>query len=222
MSDIEKEMAENFYGFGSWTSPYWFIGPEQGQGKSEDDDLGPRLRAWESLGKPELADLKEFHDKISQGMWTKEGTPLQKTWRKLMLVLFSSRPALFDTENLREYQRTKLGRARGEIGETCLIELSGLPANSSKTVRDRKSFLDRRISRIVRALETSTPKLIIMYGKGQKEHFAKIVKPLPEIDNAAVVGKTVVLFTKHTNARKLTDEHWRNLGKSLSEVMGNA
>jgi hypothetical protein len=222
MADTEQEMAERFYGFGSWSSPYWFIGPEQGQSKNENDKLGPRIRAWESLGKPELVDLKKYHDLISPGLWTREGAPLQKTWRKLMLVLFSSKPDLFDKEDLREYQRSKLGRTCEEIGETCLIELSGLPANSSRTVRDRKSFVDRRISRIVAALETHKPKVVVMYGKGEVRHFGQIVKPLPELDKATVVGQTLVLFTKHTNARKLTDEHWCNLGRSLTEAMQSA
>ncbi len=222
MADIEQEMAERFYGFGRWKAPYWFIGPEQGQAKDEKDELGPRLRAWEKLGKPELADLKDFHDQLHPGMWTEKGAPLQKTWRKLMLVLFSSRPGSFDKEDLRQYQQTKLGRASEGIGETCLLELSGLPANSGKIARDRESCLDRRIARLASAVETYKPKLVVMYGRGQQKVFERIVKPLPELDRATVVGKTVILFTKHTNARKLTDEHWCNLGKSLQEAMRSA
>ena len=222
MTDIEREMAERFYGFGRWKAPYWFIGPEQGQDKKEKDELGPRLSAWEKLGRPELADLKDFHDLLRPGMWTEEGAHLQKTWRKLMLVLLSSRPGVFDKEDLRQYQRTKLGRACEETDETCLLELSGLPANSGKITRDRESFLDRRIARLACAVETYKPKLVVMYGKGQKKHFERIVKPLPELDKTTVVGETVVLFTKHTNARKLTDEHWCNLGKSLQEAMRSA
>ena len=213
MTDIEQEMAERFYGFGRWKAPYWFIGPEQGQDKKEDNKLEPRLRAWEKLGKPELADLKDFHDLLRPGMWTEESAPLQKTWRKLMLVLLSSRPGLFDNEDLRRYQRTRLGRA---TGETCLLELSGLPANSGKITRDRESFLDRRIARLKCAIETYEPKLVVMYGKGHQKQFGEIAKPLPELDRAALVGKTLILFTTHTNARGLSDEHWRNLGKALS------
>jgi hypothetical protein len=213
VTDLEKEMAEGFYGYGHWSAPYWFIGPEQGQAKDEKDDLGPRLHAWERLGKPDLADLKDFHDLLEPGKWTREGTPLQKTWRKLMLILLTSLEETADKEDLRTYQRCKLGRKRGE---TCLLELSGLPANSSRIDRDRKTFLQPRILRIAQELKTNQPRFVVLYGKGHQGDFREIVGQLPELDEVRFVGSTAVLFTKHTNARKLSDEHWCGLGKALS------
>jgi hypothetical protein len=38
-----REMALGCYGYGRWGAPYWFIGPEQGQSRRENDDLRPRL-----------------------------------------------------------------------------------------------------------------------------------------------------------------------------------
>ena len=219
MTDREKEMALGFYGYGHWTAPYWFIGPEQGQGKHEKDDLGLRLRAWERLGKPDLADLKEFHDLIDPGMWTREGTPLQSTWRKLMLILLTSLGESVAKEALRTYQRCKLGRKKGQ---TCLIELSGLPANSSRTDRDRKTFLQKRILRIAQELKTHNPTFVVMYGKTYQSSFGEIIGQLPKLDEVTFVGSTAILFTKHTNARKLSDEHWRGLGKKLSAAVKRA
>jgi hypothetical protein len=38
-----EEMARECYGYGRWAAPYWFIGPEQGQGH---DDLRKRYHVW--------------------------------------------------------------------------------------------------------------------------------------------------------------------------------
>jgi hypothetical protein len=219
MNDSQQEMSERFYGYGRWSAPYWFIGPEQGQAKDEKDDLGPRVRAWVDCGKPEVADLKEFHDRLTPGMWTEEDTPLQKTWRKLMLILLTSLEKSVDKEDLRTYQQFKLGRKEGL---TCLIELSGLPANSSKIDRDRETFLEKRTERIAREINTHKPKFVVMYGKSHQKSFGKIIGRLPELDRVTFIGSTAVLFTKHTNARKLSDEHWCSLGKSLIASAKNA
>lgn len=50
MDDGVLEMARRSFGFGRWEAPYWFIGPEQGQGPHENGDLGLRLKAWHQLG----------------------------------------------------------------------------------------------------------------------------------------------------------------------------
>jgi hypothetical protein len=219
MNEIEHEMAEFFYGYGCWAAPYWFIGPEQGQARHEKDDLRPRIRAWENSGKPDLADLKDFHDHLMPGMWTAERTPLQSTWRKLMLILLTSLGERTDKEDLRKYQRLKLGR---KDGQTCLIELSGLPANSSRTKRDTERFLNKRIQRIAYELKTHKPKFVVMYGKSHQKHFGEIIKRIPELDEVTHVGSTAAFFTKHTNARKLSDEHWRSIGMNLSAALNNA
>jgi hypothetical protein len=219
MTDLEQEMAENFYGFGSWDAPYWFIGPEQGQGKKEKDNLGPRTRAWVDCGKPDLGDLKDFHDRLKPGYWTEEGAPLQNTWRKLMLILLTSLGKNIEKENIRTYQRLNLGR---RDGQTCLIELSGLPANSSRTERDRNSFLQKRIKLISQKLVDHKPKFVVMYGKGSQNSFTEIIGYRPELDKVTFIGSTAILFTKHTNARKLSDEYWRGHGKVLISLAESA
>jgi hypothetical protein len=35
LDKAEEEMARECYGYGRWGAPYWFIGPEQGQGSWE-------------------------------------------------------------------------------------------------------------------------------------------------------------------------------------------
>src|ERR1700747_2493049 len=108
MDDALSEMALRCYGYGRWDAPYWFIGPEQGQARKENNDLQPRLKAWQELGSPEVCDCKEFTLAINEHRWHRDGKPnLQPTWRPLTLLLmaFLKRPT--DTERLRRYQRSE-------------------------------------------------------------------------------------------------------------------
>jgi hypothetical protein len=59
----------------------------------------------------------------------------------LLLMAFLERPT--DKKSLQTYQRDQWGRLSS--GETCVIELSGLPANSFKVPRDRELFRRERI-----------------------------------------------------------------------------
>ena len=94
-SDVIK-MALGSYGYGRWESPYWFIGPEQGQGRHEKNALSPRAGAWQRLGECELVDCREFHTQIGVNNWHREHPQLQQTWRRLILLLmvYLARPAV--------------------------------------------------------------------------------------------------------------------------------
>ena len=89
-----SEMARHWYGHGRWDYPYWFIGPEPGQARSENHDFQPRLEAWRHSGAGELCDCQAFHDHLSEKRWHGEKPRLQPTWRPLILLLmtFLGRP----------------------------------------------------------------------------------------------------------------------------------
>ena len=74
------KMALECYGYGRWDAPFWFIGPEQGMG--ETDDIRLRVATWLKLGAAEVCDCREFHETLGDFRW--HGTPskapvLQKT-----------------------------------------------------------------------------------------------------------------------------------------------
>src|SRR6266404_6945129 len=140
-----NEMARHCYGYGRWAAPYWFIGPEQGMGRSENDDLTRRVEVWCALGKHELDDCRKFHQRIGEDKWHRTRPRLQSTWRPLILLLMTylDRPA--DNERLRNYQRDEWGTLNGE---TCVIELCGIPAHSSIVKRNRECFREERIQEI--------------------------------------------------------------------------
>jgi hypothetical protein len=219
MTDIEQEMAERFYGFGRWDAPYWFIGPEAGQAMKEDDQLEQRASAWSKCGKLEIVDLKEYHDHLEPGLHTREKAGLQFTWNKLMITLLEYQGQPATIEERRTYQRLRLGRAHEE---TCLIELSGLPANNSTTIRERERFLPARVHRLQEALaaklKSPLPGFVVMYGKGSHNHFNSIFGSTLEQDRVVRVGSTVVVLATHPNTRGKTNQDWIALGKALRQT----
>ena len=112
-----REMARDCYGYGRSGAPYWFIGPEQGQGR---DDLCLRFEAWKKLDHDGLCDCREFHQCIGEPRFHRKKKPaLQKTWDKLIVLLKAFKgERIDDQEARRRYQRDELGTLNGE---TCVI-----------------------------------------------------------------------------------------------------
>ena len=171
---IDK-MKRHCYGYGRRDAPYWFIGPEQGQRRVENGDLGPRLSAWVKLGSRELCDCAEFHREIDEHVWHRDGK-LQSTWKRLIRLLMAFLEQPVDNDTLREYQRKRWGMADGE---TCVIELSGLAANNLTIPRDRQSFRAERIATIRERISLNRPRLVVMYGAGQRDSWQIIAGVFP-------------------------------------------
>jgi hypothetical protein len=215
IDDDVREMARQSYGYGSWAAPHWFIGPEQGQGRHEkDDDLKPRVEAWRHFGGRELDDCRDFHDRIDEQRWHRERPQLQKTWRRLMLLLMTFLGRQTDDESLSKYQRDQWGRLSGE---TCVIELSGLAARSAKVRRDRKSFRRERIKIIRERMLHYKPELVVMYGVSEKRHWEAIAEQRFPRENILKLGRTIVALALHptTWGNGAPDEYWQELGERL-------
>jgi hypothetical protein len=147
MNDDERELALRCFGYGKWNAPYWFIGPEQGKGKLEKKDVTDRARAFRKLNRDGLCDCHAFHIEISDERWHfkeegirhKDTPPLQATWKSLILLLmaYQKKPTTDEAriDYQREYQRKCWGNSEGE---TCVIELSGLPAKNFEESRERE------------------------------------------------------------------------------------
>jgi hypothetical protein len=143
MSPIEQ-MARGCYGYGRWDAPYWFIGLEEGMGGTIEE----RIEAWQYLGEAGLSDCRLFHERIRDPRWHQKAA-LQRTWRPLMLLLMTFLDRASDKESLREYQVRQWGCSK-YAGETCVIELFGLPAKDLKAgaILRGQHFADKEIDQI--------------------------------------------------------------------------
>jgi hypothetical protein len=225
-------MALGNYGYGRWEAPYWFIGPEQGMGTHENNDLKRRVNAWIDLGSRELNDCREFHRRIGETRWhfKEPRVDLQKTWRPLMLLMttFLGRPV--DNDNLRNYQRDRWGVLNEKTGETCVIELSGLAAPNLNETQETGCYLQERIEIIRRRISDHRPKLVVMYGREQKDSWEKIAESKfpPESDSFLTDGPTILAFTPHPVSRIrdgnrfLGNEYWTKLGRELRDLASSS
>lgn len=119
--------ADGFYGYGNLEADYWFIGMEEGGGDSLAD-IERRLTAWDRRGRHQLEDLREFHLEIGVTGYFMERPALQTTWSKMIRIVLSAEGRHPTTDELRVYQRDKLGR---HGGSTALVELLPLPSPST-------------------------------------------------------------------------------------------
>ena len=205
MDDLEA-MARNFYGFGRWSAPYWFIGLEQGGG-----DNASRAKAFKVLQSDGLCDCQNFHQEINVTDWHSKSARLQKTWGRLIMLLAPFRGIASDKASLLSYQRQYWGR---QASDTCVIELSGLSAAGLHIKVDRKKYLTERIDTIRRKLNANNPRLVVMYGLTGTEHFEQIAEC--ELLEGGIVQnrKTFFVLTQHPT-RQISgnsDDAWRQLG----------
>ena len=224
MTADELELAENCYGYGLWNARYWFIGPEQGQGEKEDNSLTDRAKAFRKLELDGLCDCRKYHEEIGVCDWhvpnRKTGkVKLQSTWKSLILTLkiLLDKPEETDTDSRRSYQRFKWGSSSGE---TCVIELSGLPARSLGIIRDRERFRQLRIETIDKKMRAAKPRFVVIYGKTQAQHWrafwAKMNSPTIFLSEQIVrIGSTIIGFAPSPTARGPGNKLWRELGQQL-------
>jgi hypothetical protein len=215
MDDHVREMALQSYGYGCWEAPHWFIGPEQGQARAENNDLTRRIEAWRYWENRELDDCREFHLRIGDTRWHRERPRLQSTWRPLMILFMSFWDKPFDNETLRNYQRDEWATLGGE---TCVIELSGLAAHSLRVPRDRECFRKERIAVIRERMRYHNPKLVVMYGTTQKDHFEAITGRAFPPDNILKDGARKIALTPAPTSHGLTNAYWEELGKKLRRL----
>jgi hypothetical protein len=225
-------MARGNYGYGRWEAPNWFIGPEQGMADHTGNNLALRVEVWRKRGSRGLDDCREFHRDIKELQWHfKEPVSLQSTWRPLMLLLmnFLGRPV--GNDYLRVYQRDRWGSLDEKAAETCVIELSGLAAPNLQENPDPGIYLQERIEVICPRILDHQPRLVVMYGTGQRRHWNTIAKAVagrefprealaPDLPGTSVLthGAITLVRTPHATARGLSNEYWTGLGKRLREL----
>ena len=212
-----------FYGYGSWSAPYWFIGLEEG-GVDSAEDFEKRVNAWDEMGQPDLLDLREFHLRIGHAEYCQPDAKLQSTWRRLMRSLFVAKGNAPTDESLRRYQAFELGRHGSEI---LLLELSPLPArgvNDRWYLRDDSSSLDfidveelreARRDHIAEAIIQHKPRAVICYGEPRK--WAAYLSLHVERDKIWTGRRGATLIVASPQVRTVqANDHWDEIGRIIA------
>lgn len=226
--DLLRQMALEWYGYGWWEGPFWFVGPEPGRPEKENT-LRKRCEAWITVGRGELIDCKRHHFDFGWHNWHRESPlpPTQPTWRqliRLLLTLQAGDPPTLDA--IRHYQQRCWGmRTSRKFEETCVIELSSLasPALGLKknVAFDPDCFLEERIEVIRRRISEYKPRLVLMYGGSQGSQFKRLANRDLAIDQPVIIGSTCFVRTLAPTARGIGNDYWTELATRLRKLCGS-
>ncbi len=222
-------MARNSYGFGTWDASYWFLGPEQGMSKNEDE-LDRRYAAWRNLGGRELDDCLEFHKEIDDPRWHGDRATPQRTWTRLISALIG-----FGAEGVNDrlsYQQRHWARHPGRTIEanTCVIELSGIAAHGLGVQRDRKSYLESRLAKIDYEMRCHRPNFLILYGKtaGCRRAWSVLTSDAENLVQCSSgvqvrkLGNSLIAWAIHPANFGQTIAQWQVLGQELRNLQQQA
>lgn len=212
------DMAAKWFGYGRWSAPYWFLGPEPGMGVDEGDNLIQRYHAWAKLGRSDLLDCAAHHAGFGFAKWHGNQPPTQPTWRQLIRLLLAYQGESTDIASVREYQRSKWG---AESGEVCVIELSGLAAHKMTTPRDRKRYREERIQSLGDRIDRLQPSFVVCYGSRNHDDWQALAGGPFDRFGRRSRQRTIITTAKHPVGGVTTD-YWIQLGKGLRKATGKA
>ena len=207
-------MDRDFFGFGKWSAPYWFIGPEQGNGRSEDDYFDERLAAWEMLQRPEVCDCASFHQYLGDTTWHQPLPPLQSTWRSLLLFRLEYIEEPSTVFHRKRYQADLLG---AEDGNTCVIKLSGIAARWLRPESERHEFLAHRVNRIRSRIASYRPELVLMYRPADRPTWNAIAGQQVQADSVTLIDGAIFVMSPHPLDFGRSNASWRRLAAKARE-----
>jgi hypothetical protein len=191
---------ENFFGYGNISSPWWFIGLEEGSSGLEKE-INARLDVWMQLGSATTCDCADFHIRMAgilneqSNLFPPENLPdsrvkLQPTWRRLLQVFFSAHNKHPNPEIYRYFQRNELGRMK-DNNPIALLELYPLPKQNvaawpynNWVVPPQRNLIDRetyygwatpwRCATIGKLINNYSPQVVVFYGTTATEKWLNI------------------------------------------------
>jgi len=222
------QFIHTFYGSGTYSGKYWFVGIEQGGGDSFNE-VSKRISVWQELGKQELDDIVEFHLQINMDKYFSDPIKTQKTWGQLIRIILSFQGKSTTASDVKTYQRDLLGRKNGE---TCLLELLPLQSPNLSTwhydqwsdldiLKDRAAYnefcLPWRSEHIRSQILTYRPKVVVFYSYSYRYLWMQIVGPEVHFteESNSWIGQskgTLYLITKHPAMRGIKNSYFESIG----------
>jgi hypothetical protein len=228
---LTSDFMKSFLGYGKLISQCWFIGMEEGGGRSFEN-VSRRFLAWDDRGRRELEDLRDFHCQIGMPRLFGGRPPLQKTWSSLIRILLESKGMPSKRSKLREFQATKWGRISADH---CLLDLLPLPSPSTNVwhyplwsrlgfLCSRREYVQKmlplRIERLRAKIELHQPTSVVFYGMKYRPPWRAIagVNFEPVGDQrfqVAMKGRTLFLLVKHPAARGVDSHYFKMAGRLI-------
>jgi hypothetical protein len=239
---VTAAFIETFGQYGNPQAPFMIVGPEEA-GVTSLEDFSQRLDAWSKLGKPAVVDIADFHRLIGkQHLFDSARPPTQATWRRLITLLLTIKGEAADIENVRTYQRDRLGRRDGDVR---MSELYPLPAKKRSDwiyaplaenpalefLATRKAYelrcapAGKRRLRAELANRSDPPKAVIFYGSQQLADWSEIAgtvidRPMRSGALYAQSNKTLFVAVPHPSYRAQSNnrDYWIETGHEIREL----
>lgn len=235
------EYMDNFFGYGNLTSPYWFIGKEEGGGKTIEENV-KRMDTWVETGKTTTVDIIDYHKKL--GYSDKSLHRLQPTWVKVAQVLQILEHGEVKYDTMRDYLFTQFGRKNGNHA---LLELMPLASRSTSywkyaTLTDIPELADRnvymqtvapkRITRLKTLIATYQPKLVLFYSSSPDyiDYWSQIVGdtqwtwiPLISKHKTCYLKRngTVFFITPHPTGFGINRTSFESVGYAIRKLLSS-
>jgi hypothetical protein len=232
------DFMNTFYGYGSYTGDYWFVGMEEGGGNLFTE-IEQRLNDWHRRGRQELEDIVAYHAEICAERFFGPNPKLQPTWNRLIRIELSAKGQDVDTERVRAYQKEHLGR---HTSTNCLVELLPLPSRSTRdwlyaqhsqlpclTSREvyTHQFAQLRAAHLKQRIQQYKPKAVVFYSVNLSYiHWWEVIAGV-EFTKSMVGDRdcyvaqnedTVFAITHHPVANGVKNEYFHQVGKILGKT----
>ena len=229
-----SDFMSGFWGYGSVSADYWFIGMEEGGGNTFEE-VERRIYQWDIRGRLQFEDIYGYHMSIDIPRWFQEGAPLQGTWNRLIRILLAAKGYEPDREMVRSYQISNLGRTNGE---TCLLELLPLPSpgigrwhyndySNIPALASRKRYTqiigNKRAAYLTQLISKHQPRFVVFYGISYLQRWREIAK-VEFIEEKffgksvyfGKAGSTVLVISQHPIAHGVRLEYFHAIGRRLA------
>lgn len=209
-SEQIENYCTNFYGYGNWESPIWFIGIEENGGYSEEE-VQKRIDSWMRFKTP-LIDNKEHHLSLNIEGITKLFTEgkCQRTWWKLIRLKLNYDDDIVSNEKIQQIQKDEWGQLKSK---SLIIEMFPLPSPSIADwkykewsqlnfLNSRTEYFDffatQRTKFIKNKIKKFKPKVVIFYANKLIKYWDLIIE-----DN----------FNSNAEKRKINDNYFQFIKK---------
>jgi hypothetical protein len=223
---VIEAYIKGFYGHGRYESRYWYIGMEAGGGRTESEVIS-RIQGWHNHGRPELEALG------GSARWFRDPAALQPTWKHLIRITLNAEGLPAQREDIRAYQKARLGR---EDGLECILELLPLPSPGvGKWLFYPKSGLDYlsdratytgyvtpgRIEHLRTRIAEHRPGVVTFYGRKYENEWRAIsgvdFRPARIINvSTARNDHTLFITMPHPTAYGLTNAYFDAIGQLIA------
>lgn len=238
-----SDFIAQFLGYGNLDSPYWFIGKEEGGGKTMDENLD-RITAWMKMADRGTVDLMEFNEipfPSIVGNVMKWKRRVQPTWKGPLQILLTLANIPITKESLLQFQCTKLATKNGN---NLMAEFMPLPSPSTahwfyadafswlSEMKTRKAYFDsvapQRAQLIHTLVKKHRPKLVHFYSTdGNYMRYWSRISGCPEWHFEAITPTfkaafyksdgTLFVVSPHPTRNGIKYEDFILLGKKIAE-----